>query len=237
MGLCRKMTLSGLQRAALNGRCIIRSASRSACVLVSLWCLLGCLPHSNVGPGQAVEIVIPEGASLTAESNAGPVTVLAVTKFRRQYKWDHTLATFDLKPRTRRWYGGLGIGLGDLPSGHYGLSNIVLEEYQAHYHSTASVIKVVTASNTHDGAGFTNYWTSDGLWVLFHFEHAGGFLSLDASVTQFCVNGEKPKNLPGATPSLAIRDASGRRISSLPCVHVDESGYTDTWPKDKGFRD
>jgi hypothetical protein len=165
------------------------------------------------------------------------VKVTAVSEFGRKYSWGNSAATFELAPRSRRWYGSIGIGQGYLPSKVSGLSHVVLEEFQVHYHSSVAAARALKATNASDAGGFKTYWTRDGLTAEFHLQHVGGSTILGAWVTQVCVKGQKPRGLPGATPTFALRDAQGKLVSTLPCAHVDESGYIDTWPKDQGFRD
>jgi hypothetical protein len=200
--------------------------------------LCSCSPPNAVHSTGQVEIVMPAGSSITAPSNEGTFKITAVTQFERRYEWDKTSVTFAGGPRRRRWYGSLGITLGSQQSGTTAISNAVLEESQQHYHSEGAVIKTLASMNSGGGSHFKTYWTDDGLAVLFNVERVGpSFISLTASVTQYCVNGKKPKDIPGATPGLALRGAGGQRISTFPCVQVDESGYVDTWPKDRGFRE
>jgi hypothetical protein len=200
-------------------------------------CSCGNSTRSETAPS---EIVIPSGATVTGPSNEGVLRVTAVTSTKRKYEWGQRTITLDLWPRAYRWYGSLGMELPTLPPwGGGGLSHVVLNESQLHFHSAAAVIKDLVAWNTDlpEVPHFATYWTADGLVVQFHFERARDFLALEAWVAQYCINGEKPKNLPGATSAVTLRDATGQRVSTLPCAHVDEKAYYDTWPKGKGKRD
>ncbi len=195
---------------------------------VSLF-LCSCSAPRNPGDMGPVELVMPIGSRITAPSTEGPMSVTAVARFSRAYAWDHVTATFHGEPRTRRWYGGLGISLGSQESGNATPSNAVLEEYQLHYHSLAGVIKDLVPAAGYSARGPRWYWTANGLAVWFSVQRLPQFLSLGANVVQYCVNGEKPRNLPGATAAVRITDANGKPTSTLPCAHVDESGYYDTW--------
>jgi hypothetical protein len=200
-------------------------------------CSCGNSAHTEAAPS---EIVLPIGATVTGPSNEGELRVTAVTPTKREYKWDHKNIAFDLWPRSQRLSGALGMGLPTLPPwGGGGLSHVVLDEFQLHFHSTAAVIRDLKKQNTDfpEEPHFATYWTADGLVVQFHFERARDFLALEAWVAQYCINGEKPKNLPGATSAVTLRDANGQRISTLPCAHVGEKAYYDTWPEDKVKRD
>jgi hypothetical protein len=182
---------------------------------------------------------MPLGSTVTGPSNEGVLRVTAVTPTKRKYEWDHKNIALDLWPRAYRWYGAQGMYLPTLPPwGGGGLSHVVLAEFQLHFHSTAAVIRDLAKRNTDfpEDPHFATYWTPDGLVVQFHFERARDFLALEAWVAQYCINGEKPKNLPGATSAVTLRDATGQRISTLPCAHVGEKAYYDTWPEGKGER-
>ncbi len=210
----------------------------AALILLSACGLCSCnSAHTEAAPS---EIVIPIGSTVTGPSNEGVLRVTAVTPKKRKYEWDHTSVTLDLWPRPYRWYGSLGMELPTLPPWSEGsLSHVVLNENQRHFHSIAAAIRDLASTNIDlpEDPHFATYWTADGLVVQFHFERARDFLALEAWVAQYCINGEKPKNLPGATSAVTLRDATGHRVSTLPCAHVDEKAYYDTWPEGRGKRD
>jgi hypothetical protein len=196
-----------------------------------------CLSSCSSGPDVPVETVMPVGSSLTVPTNELPVTITAVSRLGRRYSWGDNSVTYDLWPRGRRFNGDLGMYLPTLPPypATKALSHIVVSESQLHYHSVSALIKQLRIP-PYD-RGWTKQWTSDGLFVSFHFERSAGFLALEDYVTQYCINGEKPKNLPGASAFIALKDQNGRKIDTLPCAHVDEKAYFDTWPKDQDYRD
>lgn len=205
--------------------------------ILNCLCLASCVASRNTAEiVDSPELVMPLGSSITGPSNEGRVTVSAVTPFGRRYDWDHATTTLDLWPRTRRWYGEAGIYLPRLTSRSSVLSHVVLEEGQLHFRSTADVMKYLVSSNSGGPGSAKTSWTRDGLATSFHFERGRGLLILEADVVQCCVNGEKPRNLSGASAAIAMRDGKGKRISTLPCAHVGDSAYFETWSRDHGFQ-
>jgi hypothetical protein len=173
---------------------------------------------------------MPVGSSITGPNvEGGTLTVTALTPTRRRYDWAAGGATYDLVPRDHRSLGALGIGVPMKP-GHDAVGQVLVStlpadfepiaENQLHFHSYAAVrryLHVLTANS------ITTRWTRDGLTV--QFDTRGSVLS--AWISQLCINGEKPTNLPGAISTVAIKDAAGRPTSTLPCAHVDASSYLD----------
>jgi hypothetical protein len=191
----------------------------------------------------AVEMVMPVGSTISGPSATGRVAVTAVARYSRKYVWEGNTETYQLEPRNRRWNGEYGIGLNPATprDGRANsdwrvrrvqevLAQLVpaeierFDEYQLHYHSVAAVVRDLASING-GGSQSKVYWTSDGLAVGFDVQ--GGILG--STVTQYCVDGEKPRNLPGATTAVRITGADGKPTSTLPCAHVDESAYYDTW--------
>lgn len=83
------------------------------------------------------EIVIPPNSTITAETEAGKITIKSGEGIKRYYTWDGTTRSVVMWPRSTRWYGSFGIyypGPGShwLPK-HNGISRGVLEEGKQHF--------------------------------------------------------------------------------------------------------
>jgi hypothetical protein len=81
------------------------------------------------------------------------------------------------------------------------------------------------------------HWTADGLSAWMMLDDRSGARILHIEIEQWCVNGKKPTDLPHAEVTVAIRDASGHAVPSLPC-HIPAPGdYYTTWLHDNHVAD
>ncbi len=196
-------------------------------ILLSLSACAG--SHETIVPP---ETVIPVGSSVSGPTaEGGTLTVTALTPTKRQFEWGTGHATYDLVPRDHRWQGALGIGVPRQPR-HDEVGKVLagilpaefepIAENQLHFHSYATVLQYLHAARDSSGSTGTR-WTRDGLTVLLYAQGS----VVTAWISQLCINGKKPANLPGASGAVAIKDAAGRPSSTLPCAHVDASSYAD----------
>jgi hypothetical protein len=139
----------------------------------------------------------PGSGEITTETPWGPITVPAPDKYRRTYLWGHCEGSADLTPRTKRWYGSLGISFPG-PGFHWpeceGVARAVVEEGQQHFDTAAEAINWLKTRNR-DEMPFV--YRNDGL-VIGWDTVIPNRKQINVEVWQIIVAGKKPTTLAGA---------------------------------------
>ena len=181
------------------------------------------------------ELVMHEGASLTATTSLGKITVTAGEGLARIYEWlqDCSLSA-DMTARQERWYGSRGIY--DAAGSYFilsstlpwwfschGISRTVVEEGRIHFASVAEAESWISRYAKINSAA----WSNNGLlvsWALVPERQ-----QLNADVWQICILGKKPVALSGAKDDAFIVSSKDESRSPLyDCNPVTEAVMQDT---------
>ena len=135
----------------------------------ALWFILALVIVQPAAAADALELVLYEGARLTARTPSGVVSVLAGSGIARKYEWNGCSLDSHMVPRTSRWYGSLGIydpAPGDgSPFSTFrrckGVSRMVVEEGQLHF----ADMEAAQAWIRRYAGAFPTVWSGDGLVV------------------------------------------------------------------------
>lgn len=144
------------------------------------------------------EVVMAPGASISAETATGMITIKAGKGLLRSYTWEGATRSVEMGARKVRWYGSLGLafpGPGDHWKEHNGITRGVLEEGQMRFTTVAAAMKWINDRSK----GTPLVYRNDGLLVAF-----GKNLSrkqLNVEVWQIFINGRKPTVLDGSQDS------------------------------------
>lgn len=168
---------------------------------------------------------MPEGASITATTTSGVVTIVAGSKLARKYKWRKCELDARMGARGSRWMGKLGI-YDPAPSSGVasyfaceGISRTVVEEAQVHFENEAAAASwLARYARIYQK---DTVWTNDGLvvgWAV-----VPGRDQLNVNVLQLCVGGQRTKSLPEASDA-KVSIVGGRR----PCTTVAPAVYEET---------
>ena len=140
------------------------------------------------------------GQTITATTPVGTIAIRADDWLKRSYTWEGATRSVVMRPRTRRWYGSLGVyypGSGRHWKEHKGITRGVLQEGQQRFESVEQAVD----------------WIDKWVWMPRVYTHDGLVVGwakvpereqLNVDVWQILVNGQKPSTMPGATDS-AIR--------------------------------
>lgn len=149
------------------------------------------------------EFAMSPGETVTATTPSGTIAIRADGWLKRSYTWDGATRTLAMWPRDERWYGSLGAyfpGPGRHWEPHNGITRAVVDEGQQHFGSAHDAVEWI---HRYEKLALIPYaYTPEGLVVGWKTVPAREQLNVD--VWQILVNGQKPKNLPGAS-SEAIR--------------------------------
>jgi hypothetical protein len=139
----------------------------------------------------------PGSGEITTQTPWGPITARAPDKYRRTYLWGHCAGTADLTPRTKRWYGSLGLSFPG-PGFHWpeceGVARAVVEEGQQHFHTVDEAMNWLKTRNRDE---MSNVYRNDGLVVGWDTVIPNR-KQLNVEVWQILIAGKKPTTLPGA---------------------------------------
>ena len=159
----------------------------------------------------APELVLYDGARLTAHTSSGVISVLAGSGIARTYEWSGCSLESRMVERTRRWYGSLGVYD---PAASYGwpfsifricngVSRTVVAEGQIHFADARAAEDWI-----HRYARvFPTVWSNDGLLVQWFVSPGREQLSVD--VWQLRISGRPPTQLSGATDELLQLSRTG----------------------------
>ena len=142
------------------------------------------------------EIVMPPNATIEATTKTGTIVIKSGRGLKRYYTWDGITRSVVMWPRSKRWYGSLGIyypGPGShwLPK-HNGISRGVLEEGQQHFKTTQEAMEWLHKHSK----WYPTVYRDDGLVVSFGKNLKREQINVD--VWQIYVNGKKPIKLEGS---------------------------------------
>jgi len=140
------------------------------------------------------ELAISNGTIIEATNKHGTIKIEAKKNLQRTYSWLNESIDVTLIPRAYRWYGSLGAYN---PSGGKRNLHVVVEEGQQHFCSEQEALEWLMWQNER----LQYVYTPDGLVVGWNTskDSKSGAAALVVDMWQFYINGEKPKNLHGAT--------------------------------------
>lgn len=138
------------------------------------------------------EMVMTPGMTISATNLNGTIGIKAGEGLERSYFWDNKQITVKMLPRNERWLGSLGAYS---PGGGIDV-HAVVEEGQQHFCCEKEALEWLS-------------WRNEVLdWIYTHEGLVIGYRSaknpienrffLHVYVWQFFINGQMPKNLPGA---------------------------------------
>jgi hypothetical protein len=152
------------------------------------------------------EIVMNKGDKLIAETDMGNIEIIASGEAERRYIWDdHDCERIViLKPRNERWNGSFGIyssGMGNHWKECNGISRLVGEEGQQHFNSQEDALRYIKKleklnEDLKEYRSGTIVYNNNGL--VLSWGKVLGRRQLNVDFWQLYINGEKPKELPGA---------------------------------------
>ncbi|MDI1311301.1 hypothetical protein [Prosthecobacter sp.] len=195
---------------------IFRPHIRRCCHAIAA-ALLTLVSACTAPRGDSYEAVMSPGMTIAATRAGQTMHIKALDAFRREYSWASMTKVFKLQGRQRRWYGSQGIyrpnGDGDV--------HAVLEEGQQHFDN----IEDAMAWLRRQSRWLDLQWSANGLVVGWKEQRRqeDGFPALSVEVWQICIQGRKPRHLPGASEaSLVVRGEPSRDVSDyrLPSAKV-----------------
>lgn len=193
-------------------------------------CVLLSVTFAHAFAQAPAELVLKEGAQLTAKDGDMTLTIVAGKDMDRTYQWGECKLRSDMKPRLNRWFGSAGMYD---PAGRMllnpftkkacqGISRTVVGEGQIHFRDGKAANKWV---KEYIGRlpDFSSAVTADGLVLL--WSHTPGRSQLNADLWQVCIQGKRPQNLAvGKNSSIEIFADSAR----VDCVTPPEKAYVQT---------
>jgi hypothetical protein len=145
--------------------------------------------------GDKLELVMSEGDTILATTDAGKIEVLAGAGLKRSYTWEGATRTAKLLPREERWDGSFGAyfpGPGEHWKNHNGITRGVLQEGQQHFKDKKSALDWLATRQKWYPTVFTN----SGLAVS--FGKVAERRQINVEVWQIMIEGKPPKGLRGA---------------------------------------
>ncbi len=143
------------------------------------------------------EVVLFDGDSIKANTSNGIITIAAGKGLKRYYTWGGKTRSVNMIPRTKRWYGSMGLyypGDGNHWKEHNRITRGVLEEGQQHFNSLAEATKWLKQFDD-------IVYNDNGLAVRYSQSikpTLGPGSTLFVSVWQIYINGVKPSGIPGS---------------------------------------
>ena len=145
---------------------------------------------------KSLELVMTPGMEITAKIDQGEIKIRAGKSFERFYTWDGETRSAELLPRTKRWYGSLGIyypGPGDHWKSNHGITRGVLEEGVLWFKTVDDALNWIKRSVM---INESYVYTDSGL--LIGFGKVSARRQINVSVWQIMIGGVKPQSLPGS---------------------------------------
>lgn len=142
-----------------------------------------------------LELVMSEGDTIVATTDAGKIGILAGAGLKRSYTWEGATRTAELLPREERWDGSFGAyfpGPGEHWKNHNGITRGVLQEGQQHFKDKKAALEWLATRQKWYPTVFTN----SGLAVS--FGKVAERRQIDVEVWQIMIEGKPPKGLKGA---------------------------------------
>lgn len=162
-------------------------------------------PWLDLPIGQQQEIVLAAGEGLEVMTSLGLLEIQAGANNLRTYTWDdgQCQRSAELWPRSSRWNGSYGLyfpGPGNHWQDCHGIRRATLEEGQMHFATTANALLWLQDEQTRCTPSALmscdHIHTADGL--VLQFGKIPSRKQLNVRLFQILINGEKPKDLPGA---------------------------------------
>jgi hypothetical protein len=180
------------------------------------------------------ELVLREGAQLTAKTASGQISIVAGKDLERAYQWDGCSLAANMSARSVRWFGSFGIydpagNFGTLRSllpwflGCKGVSRTVVQEGQIHFEKKESAEQWISryARTT------PTVWSNDGLVVQWAIKSSRDQISVD--VWQICISGHRPIMLSGAQDQAIVVSRKGDpNAARFECAPVGSDVYDQT---------
>jgi hypothetical protein len=115
------------------------------------------------------EIVMSKGMKITATTHEGTIIITAGKGLKRSYTWEGSTRSVVMWPRSKRWYGSLGIyfpGPGDHWEKHNGITRGVVQEGQMHFDTMEDALEWLKPPHS---TYKTNYcvYKNDGLVICY----------------------------------------------------------------------
>lgn len=145
--------------------------------------------------GDKLELVMSEGDTIVATTDAGKIEILAGAGLKRSYTWEGATRTAELLPREERWDGSFGAyfpGPGEHWKKHNGITRGVLQEGRQHFKDKKAALEWLATRQKWYPTVFTN----SGLAVS--FGKVAERRQIDVEVWQIMIEGKPPKGLKGA---------------------------------------
>lgn len=160
--------------------------------IMSLLILITSCSNNITNRNNNCELVMSPGMIIEAENEHGPITIEAIDKLTRVFKWNDREIKLKLIPRYKRWYGSKGAYK---PSGK-GNVHAVIEEGQHHFCSEKEAIEWLPWQHYR----FNYVYTSDGLVIGWYQsgDPNSDMIALCVKIWRFYINQQKPNNLSGA---------------------------------------
>ncbi len=182
--------------------------------------------------GPEPELVLQEGARLTAKTSSGNVSIVAGRGFDRKYEWDGCSLSANMGARKSRWFGSMGIydpagSFGRLGSGCNGISRTVVQERQIHFEDRSAAEEWMARYRK----TAPTVWSDDGLLV--QWDLVPGREQINVDLWQICIAGRRPSELSGATnQALELAPISGRHDCATVSSDVlgeTKKAWQDWW--------
>jgi hypothetical protein len=141
------------------------------------------------------EVAMKDGSTIDATSKVGKISIHAGPDLKRSYTWEGATRSVIMIPRSRRWYGSMGMyypGSGNHWDEHNGITRGVLEEGQQDFDSEAEAQKWIKERDYSFPV-----WNNSGLLVGWYKVLSRNQLNVD--VWQITIQHKVPTNFPGYT--------------------------------------
>lgn len=202
----------------------------SVAIAAALGLLSAGMNKATAGEGNAPELVLNENVRLTAQLPVGRVSVVTGDGAQRRFEWAGCSLNANMRPRTTRWFGSLGIY-----DPGFGPDEVLVGSQCADILRTAAEEAQIHFGDEESAAGWLRryaqvgptVWSSDGLIVQWFARPQRK--QLHVRVWQICVMNRYPTLLQGANDALlTLEPISGTRSTRLPCTRVDGSVISET---------
>jgi hypothetical protein len=167
----------------------------AAAAFLLLGCGLGCAREPDGKIPKENEVVMEPLSRIDATTPVGEISITAGKGLRRTYEWEGAARSVDMWPRSKRWYGSMGLyypGPGNHWPEHNGVTRGVVEEGQQHFKTEADALAWLNKDTYHPIV-----WNNEGLVVGWSKTLPRRQLNVD--VWQIYIDGKRPTRLEGAS--------------------------------------
>lgn len=212
---------------------IILSIPLALCIVYFLYSglLYGIVYFVRIGEPKIIpaELVLKEGANLTAKNGNLEIIISAGKGLDRTYTYGGCSLESDMRPRRSRWFGNMGIydhaarfGI-SFGKSCDGISRTVVQEGQIHFRNENLANEWLQEKIKRQSQA-TFLTTFDGLVVEF-YPPSIPRRQMNVDLWQVCINGKRPKAL--YTENSMIIDVTPSE-SRIECITVPENVYEET---------